>query len=169
MIDRRNSSTMPPKPKLAPHLGVKIDELGELFDDLHVLDHLLAHTGPLDLHGDAAAVAQHGPMHLAERGAGHRRGVKGLERLGDAGTDLGGDGLFDRVERDRFDVVLEAGQRVEVDGRKQVGRVDRSWPSLMNVGPIDSSSSTSLRASRRLPPIVALYPESWQRRPHVRA
>ena len=108
------------EPVAAPHLGVTVDELGELLDDLHVLDDLLAHAGPLDLDGDGAAVAQHCPVHLAERGAGHR-GVKRLEGLGDAGTDLGGDDLLDRFERDRLDIVLKPGQGVEVDGRQQVG------------------------------------------------
>ena len=81
-----------------------VDELCELLDDLHVLDHLLADTGSLDLDGDRAAAAQHGPVNLAERGAGSRGLVEGLERLGDAGPDLGRDRLLDLVEGNRFNV-----------------------------------------------------------------
>ena len=106
---------------VAAGLGMAIDEPGELLDHLHIVDHLLAHAGPLHLDGDGAAVTQHGAVHLAERRAGHGLGVERLERLGDAGPELGGDGLFDRAERNRFNVVLEAGQGVEVDGREQVG------------------------------------------------
>jgi hypothetical protein len=83
-----------------------IDEPGELFDHLHVLDHLLAHAGPLHFDGDRAAVAQHGAVHLAEGRAGHGLAVERLERLGDAGAELGGHRLFNRAEGDRLNVVL---------------------------------------------------------------
>ena len=33
---------------------------------LHILHDALVHTRPLDLHGDAPAIAQHLAMHLAE-------------------------------------------------------------------------------------------------------
>ena len=47
------------------HLGVLIEELGDLLDRLQVFHHLLANAGPLHLDRDRAAVAQGGAVDLA--------------------------------------------------------------------------------------------------------
>ena len=65
---------------------------------------------PLHLHRDAAAVRQHGAVHLADRRGGHRLlvelEVEPLDRL----PELLADHALDVGERERAHVVLEAAQ-----------------------------------------------------------
>ena len=67
----------------AAGLGVLVEQVGEVGEDLHVLAHLLPDAGPLHLDDDLAAVAQRRPVDLAERGRGERRAVEGREDLGE--------------------------------------------------------------------------------------
>ena len=74
----------------------------------------LTATGP--------AVAQLRPVDLPQRGRGERHvESKSRERLGDPHPELARDDLLHLGEGERLDVVLQAGERVEV-GRAAGGR-----------------------------------------------
>ena len=104
----------------AAEVGVRVEQVGDLGEHLHVLEHLVADAGPLDLDHDLAAVAERGPVHLPERGRGERAVVEGREDLGEPDAELGADDLLDLLERERLDLVLEPGQRLDVRRREQV-------------------------------------------------
>ena len=128
------------------HLGVSREHLRDLAEGLEVLDDLLADRRPLDLHRHGTAVPQRRPMHLSERGRRDRFPVEARERLGDPHSQLGLDDLLDLLVGERLDLVLQTAEGVEVGGGRMSPRVERSCPSLTNVGPRRSRSAASSAA-----------------------
>ncbi len=98
-------------------LRVLIEELGDLLQRVEILDHLFADARALHFHGDLATVAQARLVHLTERRRGHGRGFEFGKRFRKANAQLGGDSFFDLVKTERFDLVLETGERFEISLR----------------------------------------------------
>src|SRR5690606_21233061 len=98
-----------------------IEELGDVAERVEIAGYLTTSVGTLHLDGHASAVAQHGAMHLTERCRGERRRLERLEAFRDAESELLFDDRLDVGERERLDLVLKAGQRLEVGRRKQIG------------------------------------------------
>src|SRR6185436_3112004 len=84
-----------------------------LFDEL-------VDARPLHLDGDFAPAAEHGAMHLPERRGGNRQPIELDERVRNADTELLADRPLDVFVGKWLDVVLQAGERLEVRGRKEV-------------------------------------------------
>ena len=109
------------EPVAPARLGVAVDERGDLFDDVHVLDDLSLDVRALDLDGDLPAAAEDGVVHLAQGCRGDRCRGELLERFGHPHPEFAGDDGLDLLERERLHVVLQARQGSEIDGRQQVG------------------------------------------------
>ena len=126
---------------LAARLRVRVEEGGDVAEDVEVFRHLLADAGALHLDDHVAPVARQRAVHLAERGGGHRLRVELGERLRDAHAEFGVDDLLDLRERERPDLVLEACERVNVGRRQEVcarghelRQLDEGRPHLLHVG-----------------------------------
>ena len=126
---------------LAARLRVRVEEGGDVAEDVEVFRHLLADAGALHLDDHVAAVAHQRAVNLSERGGGHGRRVELGERLRDAHAQLGVDDLLDLGERERLNLVLEARERVNVGLRQEVcarghelRELDEGRPQLLDVG-----------------------------------
>ena len=129
-------------------LGKLLGELGQAAEHLQVFVDLRFDARVLHLDDDPLARLQPGAMHLADRGRGDRHEVELGEQLVERLAQLGLDDLADRLRRigGRRRLAAASARR---PGRVPTtsGRVLRSWPSLMNVGP-SSVSVRRMRASR---------------------
>ena len=124
-----------------PHLGVVIEEIGDVLERLEIFHHPLADLRTLDFHRDRAAVAQRGAMHLAQRRRGHRLVFEILKGFRKADAELFADDFFDFGEAERLDLILQPGERVEVSRREQLharreelADLDEGGPELLEVG-----------------------------------
>ena len=91
-----------------------LGQRGDGFEHLEIVRRLQPDAGPLHLHGNRAAVAQHGAMHLRQRRRRQRRPVQFLERVREPHAQLLAQRLLDVDERHGRDLVLEARERGEI-------------------------------------------------------
>ena len=101
-------------------LRVLVDEGGDLVEHGEIGAYLVDDPGALHLDGDWLAVAQRGPMHLAERCRRKRLGIEGEERLRQPHLEVVFYRLLHLRERHRLDIVLKAAQGFEICRRQQV-------------------------------------------------
>ena len=99
-------------------------------DDSHVVEYLATDTRPLDLDRHRTAVPQGGPVHLPQRSRREWPGLEGVEGLRYAHPELFLDDLFRLSFGERVHVVPQAGQRLEIDGGKQVRAGGEQLPEL---------------------------------------
>ncbi len=98
-----------------------IDDRRDLVERREVLVDPFPDARPLHLDRHFAAAAQHGAVNLAQGGGGNRQAIELEERVRHAHAELLADGALDVLVGEGLDVVLQAGQRIEIRGRKQVG------------------------------------------------
>jgi hypothetical protein len=120
---------------LPAHLGVGVEELGDVLHRLQVLHDLRADPGALDLHGHRLAVAEDRPMHLPERGGGDRHGVQLQEGARGAHAQLVLEDPLGLREGKGLHVVLQPRERVGVGGGEEVDAGGEQLPELDEGGP----------------------------------
>ena len=92
----------------AAGIGQRVGGAGDLREHVKVAAHRGGHVGTLDLQRHHAAVMQDRPMHLRERGGGHRHRIDLGEHLAGAHAHLVLQQRLDVADRRRRGVVLDA-------------------------------------------------------------
>ena len=107
-------------------LAMRRDPPGDVLEHLEVVEDLASYARPLDLDdhvapGAPAMRTQRRGVHLAKAGCGQGRLIEVIEDAGQADTELVLDRRAHLVEAERFQVVLQPGQRVQIWRRHQIG------------------------------------------------
>jgi hypothetical protein len=104
---------------LPTHGGPVIEHRRDLRHRVQVLDDARVDVRALDLHDHRTAIAQGRAMHLPQRCRCLRLALEGQERLADLHAELFLDDPLDVLVRERRDVVLKAGERLEIARREK--------------------------------------------------
>src|SRR5947209_11095883 len=91
-----------------------IEKLRDLIQRVEIVEHRVADTGALHFYRDLATVAQTSLVDLSEGCRGHGRYVEIRKSFRHSDAELGTDDFFNLVERERLDLVLKAGEGIEV-------------------------------------------------------
>ena len=113
-----------------PGRRVFIEKLGDFIQGIEVFEHGLANARPLHFDRDLPAIAQACAMHLAERGSRHRRDLEVRKGFRHSDAELRRHDLFDLVEREWLDLVLQSGERFEVRARHQLDAGGKELPKF---------------------------------------
>ena len=97
-----------------------IEQRRDFVEGVEIFQDTVLDTGPLHLDRDPASAAEHGAVHLPERGRGDRRRIEFHEGLRHANAEFLLDNPFDIRIWKRSEVILQPRQRVEVGLRQQV-------------------------------------------------
>ena len=116
--------------ELRPRRRMAIEKTGDLLHHREVLGHALADAGALNLDRDLAAVAELRAMHLPQRRRGNRLRVKGRKAFRQPHAEVFLDDAFDVGERERLEIVLQPGQRVQIGRWQEVGPCGEELPQF---------------------------------------
>ncbi len=99
---------------------MRVDEAGDFFQGVQIVDDLIAHVWPLNLDYDRATIAQISAVDLSERCRRLRFPVEPCEGFRNPHAQLGRNDLLDFFIRKRLDLILQPRERVEVRLRQHI-------------------------------------------------